>query len=145
MPNGKHKIKWLDQGISIDGPCLTLCLNEEEYLAVFEKLEVKKGIGEWCGSVARTHSWNDSNCGMVCIVCLNPEYENSTKAEIVGIIAHEAVHVWQWYAYTIGEENPGREQEAYAIQRITKTLYEEYLKRKKKIKNRRKEADNAKA
>ena len=63
-------------------------------------------------------------------MCLRVEKDTSDP-QVVGLIAHEATHVWQQYADHIGESFPGREQEAYAIQWVTQTLYEEYLRRKR--------------
>jgi hypothetical protein len=39
------------------------------------------------------------------------------------------VHIWQRYKEYIGEDSPGIEIEAYAIENISKTLMEEYASR----------------
>lgn len=41
---------------------------------------------------------------------------------VVGLLAHESVHVWQAIQNYIGEKEPSREFEAYSIQRILQDL-----------------------
>lgn len=54
-------------------------------------------------------------------------------AAICALIGHEAVHVWQFIREDIGEDNPGREIEAYAIQYITLALCGAYRKTRRKL------------
>jgi hypothetical protein len=49
--------------------------------------------------------------------------------EIAGILVHEAVHIWQEYCDFYGEDKPGREQEAYAIQFIAHELMTEFARK----------------
>lgn len=42
--------------------------------------------------------------------------------EMVGLIVHEATHVWQHIKEHIGEVKPGDEMEAYAMQAISQEL-----------------------
>ncbi len=62
------------------------------------------------------------------MVCLR-ETEGRKPVEVAGLLVHEAVHVWQAYADHIGEAQPGREQEAYAIQCIAQELMAEFARR----------------
>lgn len=65
----------------------------------------------------------------VIIVTASAEIKETTSPlGIAGICAHEAVHVWQYIKEHIGEESPGMEQEAYAIQAITHQLFEAFEK-----------------
>lgn len=62
------------------------------------------------------------------IVTLNAErVSHSSRVEIAGILAHEATHVWQFICEHIGEDSPGLEIEAYAIQAIFQGLYQGWL------------------
>jgi predicted Zn-dependent protease len=64
----------------------------------------------------------------VCVVCVQG-WENRDPIEIAGLLVHEAVHVWQEHAYSIGEDTPGSEQEAYAIQAVAQELLAEFARR----------------
>jgi hypothetical protein len=50
---------------------------------------------------------------------------------IVGLLVHEAVHVWQGLCRVIGEDEPSSEFEAYVIQHVTSELIEAYAKTRK--------------
>lgn len=52
---------------------------------------------------------------------------------IVGLIVHEATHVWQYVRRDIGETEPSVEFEAYAMQSITTQLCDAYSKTRKKL------------
>jgi len=47
--------------------------------------------------------------------------------DIIGLLAHEATHVAQFYFDTIGEDKPGAEHQAYLIQFITAGLVKAYF------------------
>lgn len=55
------------------------------------------------------------------IVCLRPR-PNSTQAQIISMLTHEAVHVWQQICEEMREQFPSKEFEAYTIQWITQLL-----------------------
>jgi hypothetical protein len=69
-----------------------------------------------------------SDHGQIAIVCLG-DVRDQNPIEIAGLIVHESVHVWQEWCDYYGETNPGREQEAYAIQSISQELMAEYARR----------------
>ena len=55
-----------------------------------------------------------------------------TLSGILGLLAHEAVHVWQGLLDYIGEkERPSSEIEAYHIQNISQAMFQEILKKYK--------------
>jgi hypothetical protein len=124
------KHKWLDRRISAPGPYLTLCLSEDEYDGVMHYLKVKH-YGSWISTPqasATSHHLTNQDGNLCCIVCLG-DYKSQNAVEIAGILVHEAVHVWQEYADFYGEKNPGREQEAYAVQSIAQELMAEFARR----------------
>lgn len=56
-----------------------------------------------------------------------------TKQEIVGLIVHEATHVYQHMLESMGEKNPSTEFEAYSMQGITQSLLSAYEASRKKL------------
>ena len=122
------KTKWLDRRIAAPGPRLALCLTESEYVKAVESLGVKSR-NPWLAKDAATH-WFEGSGGLSAVVCLDGSSAfGRNPVEVHGLLVHEAVHVWQAYAKQIGEEYPGQEQEAYAIQAISQELMAEFLRR----------------
>lgn len=124
------KTKWLERRLIL-GPCLALCGSEKEYHAALKDLNLtdREG-GKWVASGATTHTF-DNKCEVVCIVCIDfTKTGERTLDSIVGILAHEATHVWQALMEEIGETRPSSEFQAYGIQAITQRLFKEFLRRK---------------
>ena len=65
----------------------------------------------------------------VAVVCLKEDIAATTE-EIYSLLIHEAVHLWQAHCRWLGEDKPGDETEAYAIQKIAGELIKEYGKLK---------------
>ena len=124
----KPKYKWLERWVSKPGPYLTLCLSEDE------QKHATKGLTDhflrFPESGALCHTFTDSRNHELCaIVSVSHEMQMRAPIQIVGLLVHEAVHVWQAYIENMGEHAPGNEQEAYAIQAITQELLTEYARR----------------
>lgn len=58
-------------------------------------------------------------------------WEKVDLACIVGILAHEATHLWQRAKEYLGEKAPSAEFEAYSIQGFTQSLFEEFQRQTK--------------
>jgi hypothetical protein len=122
------KTRWLDRRIALPGPYLTLVLSEAEFI------DAVKHIGEsvhqqWQGNGhACTHIFRCPGKPMTVIVALSG-WKGRDPIEVAGMLVHEAVHVWQRHAQDIGEEDPGDEQEAYAVQSIAQELLAEFARR----------------
>ena len=127
----KHRPVWLNRFVAAPGPFLTLCLDEQTFLAAMAHCKIGSP-NPWlnAGANATMHPLLRNNKDLTCVVCL----EEGTYAltEVLGILVHEAVHVWQSYAEGIGEDKPAIEQEAYAIQAIAQELITSYLDQTKK-------------
>lgn len=65
-----------------------------------------------------------------CIVTLR-DWKRHTKTAILGLLVHEAVHIWQETRDRIGEHRPSVEFEAYAIQRIAQNLMHSFKEQAK--------------
>ena len=121
------KSRWLSRDIAAPGPYLILFLEENQFHKELKKL----GVNEEISFVSSTHSNATvhklfSKEGNHCaLVCLN-KWESRSGIEIAGLLVHEAVHIWQEYCEYIGEDSPGSEQEAYAIQTISQILMWEF-------------------
>ena len=62
-----------------------------------------------------------------CVVTIANELDaKDDPVGLVGLIVHEATHVWQTLRETIGETDPSREFEAYSIQNISIGLFKAY-------------------
>lgn len=124
------KVEWLDRRVALAGPYLTLCTSEEEYLAALKHCKIKP-IDDWIktpwADATVHHATNDKD-ERVTLVCIRVN-DSRTPIEIAGLLVHEAVHIWQDYADRMGETNPGKEQEAYAIQAIAQELMAAYARR----------------
>jgi hypothetical protein len=120
---------WLDRRIAAAGPYLTLVLSQEEFDAALRDCGAPVGK-DWLGEHANAsaHYLRDKAGDLVCVVALGAFSERS-PIEVAGLLVHEAVHVWQKYAENIGEDCPGAEQEAYAIQAISQELMAEFARR----------------
>lgn len=61
-----------------------------------------------------------------CIVTLR-DWKRHKKVSVLGILVHEAVHIWQEMRERIGERFPSAEFEAYVIQRIAQNLMHSFM------------------
>lgn len=123
------RIKWLDRRVAKPGPYLALCLSQAEFEAALRQAGYKGQIDFVSpGANATTHTLYNQEGSMASLVCLGSQ-EGRTGIETAGLLVHEAVHVWQHYAETMGEDRPGTEQEAYAVQSIAQNLMDEYARR----------------
>jgi len=108
-------------------------LSEDAYRRELKRLKVKGWeVEDWipCDSDACVQTLANQDSGEQCfIVCLDAKGHN--RNEVIGLLVHEAVHVWQEIIDSIGETNPSDEFEAYAIQRISLTLIGAYDMAKK--------------
>ncbi len=117
--------RWLDRRIAAAGPYLTLCLDKADLPAVEKKLGAAV---RWPSSGANCTVLVSPKGLLTCVVCIT-DWRGRDPVEVAGLLVHEAVHVWQHYADDIGENNPGTEQEAYAIQAIAQELMAEFARR----------------
>lgn len=87
------------------------------------------------GVKAEKYPTSDGRCvtfesnGKACaIVTIGKHVDGKDSNSVVGLLVHEAVHVWQLVRKETGESNPSPEFEAYAIQAISQDLIVSYSK-----------------
>jgi hypothetical protein len=122
--------KWLNKTL-IEGDHLCTCFTEQEYYRLLKSLKVP--IAEWDrwllpDSLATTHYFDTPRGSRVSIVCI-PLKPEADGVDVATLLVHEAVHVVQEYFRYIGEDNPGSEIEAYAIQNVSASLMNAYRDR----------------
>lgn len=122
------KTHWLNRTLVL-GPHLALCLSEREYEKASRSMGIDHRGSQWCGAEgsARCHLAFGRE-KPVALVCLNVSPDESETA-ISGLIAHESVHIWQDWCRSMGEEDPGDEIEAYAVQNLVVLLMDEWCRR----------------
>lgn len=126
----KIKITWLERLPYPALPYLALVLSPEELDEAVRVLD-KTARCEFPVTVgAKTFTFGLRK-DVACIVALSEDEARQKPHAIYGLLVHEAVHVWQQHAKAIGEDTPGDEQEAYAIQVIAQRLIEEFDRRMK--------------
>lgn len=121
----KNRVQWLDRRIAAPGPYLALCLTEGQFAAACKRIKITPPPfvrNEWSDATAH---YFEAPHGLTVLVCLRG-WMSRKPIEIAGLLVHEAVHVWQVYAERLGEQHPGAEQEAYAIQAIAQELMQSF-------------------
>lgn len=129
---GKRKHNWVTIYPAAPVPPIILCLSEAEFYAALKDINVPKT--DWMGSAsahATTHLYESG--GDLAIIVAMQEPPDAGPVEVAALIVHESVHVWQMYTRHIGEDRPGDEQEAYAIQNIAGALMHQYASRRQTI------------
>jgi len=122
------KIKWIDRALIISPVHYGLCKTENAFKKELKRLGIKRK--DWPDYLTSTHAnatvhYFENDGKTIAIVCMG-NTDGRTANEIVGLLIHEAVHIWQEIKATIGEANPSREFEAYSIQCIAQKLIEAY-------------------
>lgn len=126
------KLNWLNRDLVISPYCFTLCTSEKLFAKALKHLRIPKKdrpefVLNWHSNGTAHYFENRANQTKSAVVCIRG-FEGRSPVEIVGLLAHEAVHIWQEIRDTLGEHAPSREFEAYSIQNIVQQLYAEFLR-----------------
>lgn len=121
-------MKWCDRTLIQSPYSYGVCLDEEDYHETLRKLELPEKL--WApfvnpGKDATVHYWTHHDGRNVALVCIKDAHKHK-PGPVVGILVHEAVHIWQAIKEDMGETNPSKEFEAYSIQWIVQELIESY-------------------
>lgn len=130
------KTRWLDRSIAPMAPHMVLCTSEKAYLRVMKYLKVQ-APPQWvfANAHATTHILQAED-KTACVVCLRVG-DGVDELEVLALLVHEAVHVWQAWCEQHGETHPGSEQEAYAVQHLSHTLMSEWRRQQRRAAKRR--------
>ncbi len=120
--------KWLNRRVAKQGPYLALCLTPKEFESAGRRCGVR-GLSNFPEAGAQMTLLENRTGDLCAIVAISVPAQQRDPIEIAGLLVHEAVHVWQAHKRDIGEEKPGDELEAYAIQGISQELLAEYARR----------------
>lgn len=129
----KIKERWLNRSL-IDGPYLCLCLSQEQFNQAMADLTISNPPPMFKNSRAdATVTFFENPKGETVAVVALRNFESAEPTGVTGLLVHEAVHIWQRFRAEIGEDAPGDEIEAYAIQMIAQRLINRFgeLNRKK--------------
>lgn len=125
-------MKWLDNALVRSPFDFCLCTSKKAFRRLLKKWRLDRD--EWPpflgadGAHATVHFFDFAGAGPAAVVCLGDMSERST-AEVAGLLAHEATHIWQSVREYLGEDEPSSEFEAYSVQSITQALLSEYLRK----------------
>ena len=75
------------------------------------------------GANATTHILTKNEEGTTIIVCLDIG-KKASRAQILGLICHEACHVWTMVCESMRGSCPGGEHQAYGVQWIAQNIAE---------------------
>lgn len=101
------------------------CPSKKAWKCTFKELKQKPH--EWPRSDGScTRIYNDLGHPVILITISGKAAKRVTGVQIVGIVAHEAMHAWRFIRDHIGESEPSFEFEAYVIQAITMGLLTGY-------------------
>ena len=100
-----------------------LATNEAMFKAIIKKANIHDSYMD-NRAMAACITYSEEGLAVICL----REGIEASREEIYGLLVHEAVHLWQAHCNYIGEDEPGAETEAYAIQRIASELMKEYVR-----------------
>lgn len=135
-------MKWIERSLIV-GPYVTLVLSEQQFHKAMRHCQIRKeDRGDWVSSDANAtvHFPGNPAKEQCCIVAVRVEKKTDPNS-VVGILVHEAVHIWQSFKRYIGEKEPSDEFEAYSIQSISQRLiaaYSEQTAKRHKVKGKKK-------
>jgi hypothetical protein len=120
--------RWLERGLIMSPLYLSLCTTERQFHQQMRHIKIDRA--DWPPFLSSKHANAtahifDQNGKCTAIVCIHPAPERD-QLEVVGLVVHEAVHVWQEVLAHIGEHRPSAEFEAYSVQSLAQVLLGEY-------------------
>lgn len=126
------KVQYCDRALFISPVYYALCTNEKSFYKEMKRLKISKEIAgsfiknEWSHATVHHFEKKGKYMSIVCIDKKQAIKDKRSPNEIVGLLIHEAVHIWQEIKLHIDENHPSAEFEAYSIQNIAQNLIGQY-------------------
>lgn len=110
------------------------CPSEAVWMREMRKMGVDPATCGYPESDGRTTFFDHPSGKSIAIVTVSDAAaKRRKKIEIVGLLIHEATHIWQHVQEMMGEKEPGEEMEAYAMQSISQELILAYSKTRRNL------------
>ncbi len=124
-----RKIIWINRSMVTSPYHIGLCRSEKSFKKELCRLKVPKHQRpEWLtsGKDGKCHFFDKiKDHSLCCIVCISDKCKPS-KSQVVGLLVHEAMHIWDDIVDELNEKYPSSEFKAYSVQNITQRLLEAY-------------------
>lgn len=126
----KSHIRWLNTTL-VEGVDMALFIDPDDFDAAVRELNVEDSPGflpaeDALAGVHELEVGKSTRCFVVV-----GDVSGLKRLEVITLLVHEAVHVWQATKAVLGEDEPSVEFEAYAIQNISHRLIDEYDRQRK--------------
>ena len=96
------------------------CKNQKQLNAITDELKIERG--EYIRQVGAVHFLEGKErTQQIAALCIG-QIEGISYIQVIGIVAHECMHIWQKALEWAGECSPSIEFEAYSIQRMVQTI-----------------------
>lgn len=123
------KVYWIDRGWQ---PIyLGFCPNKKAWNAVMKEFKIKDPPPYPTTDGCTQYLCNEITGDALILVTVN-ENDKFNLLTTIGLMAHEAVHVFDLICEHINEDEPSKEFKAYSIQAITMELLEAWRKTRRK-------------
>lgn len=118
-------MKWLNRWLVKSPIYYCLVLDEREFTKKLNYLKIPNSDRPQYispGSHATIHFFENADDSDECaIICLSDTVEHSLT-EVIGLLTHEAMHLWRAIRTNLGESKPSSEFEAYAMQGLIQSI-----------------------
>ncbi len=130
----QHKSRWLSRNLIQSTIYFALFTNEKMLIKELKRMKVSPNFKFISDSGdATTHFLFGNDGARVALVCFF-NFSKHDLSENIGLLCHEAVHIWQEFRDSIGEKFPSSEFEAYSIQSISTQLIGDFFRQTRSMK-----------
>lgn len=130
MSPNKSKVIWCDRGWF--PAYFGFCPDKKAWKREMKRIGIKHHPypdGDATCSVFHNAVERDATIGKtIILVTIGDHIDANDHLGIIGLIVHEATHVWQFIREDAGEDEPSKEIDAYAMQNIVMSLIDAYSK-----------------